>query len=333
MDTGKHYDFGLKDGHTFIDEGNIKKREEYWRRHLANKKEYTLITNLVPSPATFSAFLLWGQSKSLEENIKFLNHEWEKKHGKGIMDTIKSVGNTIGNAAYNYLKSPTLTQRVLATLEVFMKGRHRFLPSAQKVLEQYGNLPITEMEISRHPIQGVINAANTLTGNELDRLIKESPYDTLYHLGLFVKCGGHWVEVEKESTVKITAHKDKNPHAEILVVNPADIPQGLTMNIMLAKTQAHLKDNFFNYSARNANCQDFVRGILFSNGIRSQEYDNFVRQDVQGIFNASSHPDLYRKITNTLTDLGHLGETFLEGGRIAKKNSSRRSKPRGKVFL
>ena len=322
IDNGKHYDFGLKDGHTYIDEGDVKKRTEYWQRHMANKKELNLVRNLVPSPALFSAMLLWGTSTSLKENINYLNHEWKVKHGKGV-----------GNATYNYLDSPTLTQRLLRTLKVFWLGRHNFLPSAQRALEQYGNLPITEMEISRHPIEGVIKVANTLTGNELDKLIKESPYDTLYHLGLFVKAGEDWIEVEKESTIKITPNKAKNPKAEILAVDAADIPQGLTMNIMLARAQAHLKDNFFSYSAFNANCQDFVRGILWANDIKQPKYREFVMQDIQSIFDASSNPNLYRKISNIVTDAGHLGETFIEGGKISQKKKTLSLNSRRKIVL
>jgi hypothetical protein len=139
LDTGKHYDFGLKDGHTYIDEGDVKKRTDYWQRHMANKKENNLVRNLVPSPALFSAMLLWGISTSLEENIKYLNHEWQVKKGKGIVgDTVKAIGTT----AYNFFNAPTLTQRLLRTLNVFWNGRHKFLPSAQKALEEYGNLSI-----------------------------------------------------------------------------------------------------------------------------------------------------------------------------------------------
>jgi hypothetical protein len=226
------------------------------------------------------------------------------------------TGNGLYSTVSNYLMSPTILQRSIQAFNVLMYGRHKFTPSSQKVLEKYGNLPITEMEISRHPITNVINTANFLTGNELQDIIDKSEYDTLFHLGLFVKVGNTWIEVEKESTVVITANKPRNKNAEIMVISPSDIPKGLTLNIMLAKAQAHLGNNFFNYSAKNANCQDFVRGVLWANDIRQEPYRKFVMQDVQGIFNASKHPELYRKITNTLTDLGHIAHTFYEGGKI-----------------
>ena len=33
MDTGKHYDFGLKGGSTYIDHKDLTKRENYRKRH------------------------------------------------------------------------------------------------------------------------------------------------------------------------------------------------------------------------------------------------------------------------------------------------------------
>ena len=74
LDDGRTFDFGLKNGSTYIDHHDVKKRENYWKRHLANKTEHRLITNLIPSPALFSAMLLWGDSTSLNKNIRDLNH-------------------------------------------------------------------------------------------------------------------------------------------------------------------------------------------------------------------------------------------------------------------
>lgn len=82
MDTGKHYDFGLDVGQTYIDEGDKQKRIHYWKRHLGNPTEFTLITNLVPSASLFSAYLLWGETTDLMANINILNNLWYKKHNK-----------------------------------------------------------------------------------------------------------------------------------------------------------------------------------------------------------------------------------------------------------
>lgn len=73
LKNGQKIDFGLKGGSTYIDHGDKVKRKNYWARHLGNPIEKRLIEGLIPSPALFSAYLLWGESKSLKENIKKLN--------------------------------------------------------------------------------------------------------------------------------------------------------------------------------------------------------------------------------------------------------------------
>jgi hypothetical protein len=78
LDNEKYYDFGLDTGSTYIDHGDQKKRSAYFARHFGNKTEKQLIENLVPSPALFSMFVLWGKYNSLERNIEFLNSLFAK---------------------------------------------------------------------------------------------------------------------------------------------------------------------------------------------------------------------------------------------------------------
>lgn len=77
MDNGKHYDFGLDTGSTYIDHKDIIKRDNYRKRHLANKTEKILITNLVPSPSLMSYYILWGDYTNIRHNIEALNKLWK----------------------------------------------------------------------------------------------------------------------------------------------------------------------------------------------------------------------------------------------------------------
>ncbi len=81
MDNGKKYDFGYVSGSTYIDNLSREKRSAYLKRHMANKIEYKLITELVPSPALFAAYLLWGPYETIDDNITNLNNLWKNKHG------------------------------------------------------------------------------------------------------------------------------------------------------------------------------------------------------------------------------------------------------------
>jgi len=76
MDNGKKYDFGLKDGSTYIDHYDKKKRKNYIDRHIKNEKEF--IKNLIPSPALFSMMLLWGPYTDINKNINYLNSLWKE---------------------------------------------------------------------------------------------------------------------------------------------------------------------------------------------------------------------------------------------------------------
>jgi len=74
----KHTDFGAEHGNTYIDHHDLKKRENYRKRHLANATERDRIENLTPSPATFSYYLLWGDTDDLFDNLIQLQKDWNK---------------------------------------------------------------------------------------------------------------------------------------------------------------------------------------------------------------------------------------------------------------
>ena len=80
LNNGMHYDFGLLNpvSGTYIDHHDKQKRFSYWARHIKNHNEQKLIDDLIPSPALFSATLLWGKSTDLNTNINYLNNEWRK---------------------------------------------------------------------------------------------------------------------------------------------------------------------------------------------------------------------------------------------------------------
>ena len=73
LEDNSHFDFGLDTGKTYIDGVSDLTRTNYRLRHLGNPIEKRLISSLTPSPSLFSYYILWGESRSIEENIKKLN--------------------------------------------------------------------------------------------------------------------------------------------------------------------------------------------------------------------------------------------------------------------
>jgi len=73
LENGDSYDFGLLHGSTYVDHGNTYLRTNYWKRHYGNQRERKLIDSLTPSPALYSAYILWGLSTNIKKNIRELN--------------------------------------------------------------------------------------------------------------------------------------------------------------------------------------------------------------------------------------------------------------------
>jgi hypothetical protein len=66
-------DFGLLNGFTYLDGASNEVKENYKKRHYNSSKEKALIDNLVISPSTLSWFLIWGDYRDINKNMKVLN--------------------------------------------------------------------------------------------------------------------------------------------------------------------------------------------------------------------------------------------------------------------
>jgi hypothetical protein len=75
--NGKKIYFGQPNAFTYLDGASDKARDNYRARHLANKTEKQRIENLIPSAALFSYYLIWGEHRTIEENIKDLSKRFE----------------------------------------------------------------------------------------------------------------------------------------------------------------------------------------------------------------------------------------------------------------
>jgi len=78
LNDGRRINFGSNISQTYAEGATKQKRDAYFKRHLANKTEYHLIKNMIPSPALLSAIVLW-LTPSLSNNLKLLNRAWVEK--------------------------------------------------------------------------------------------------------------------------------------------------------------------------------------------------------------------------------------------------------------
>jgi hypothetical protein len=76
----QYIDFGSSNSTTYVEGASRKQRSAYWARHFANSEERRRITNLIPSAALLSAYILWGNSTDLTTNLHILNNLIKSKH-------------------------------------------------------------------------------------------------------------------------------------------------------------------------------------------------------------------------------------------------------------
>jgi hypothetical protein len=102
-----------------------------------------------------------------------------------------------------------------------------------------------------------------------------------------------------------------NRNPENMNVN---IPNGLSLNVLLDRTKHLMGGKFLTYSAFNNNCQSLILAILQSNNLSTPQNVLFTKQSTQELFT----PQL-RKITNTITDVAGKVDILRQGGEIKKK--------------
>ena len=182
-------------------------------------------------------------------------------------------------------------------------GQSEFTDAQKKVLERYGNLPITSIQIGRTPLPYLMTAVlNIVSLGMFKKLLKASPYDRLYHLFAVVTVeGGARLLVEKNQTINIRGAPSKFPSNTEYI----DVPMGssaVTLSDMLKRSKDAVgSKRFFSYDAIKNNCQDFLIGLLQHSGLLTGELTGFIKQDVATLFSKLKH---LQPVMNLATGIG-----------------------------
>jgi hypothetical protein len=114
----------------------------------------------------------------------------------------------------------------------------------------------------------------------------------------------------------ITINPKREPKTEVLNV---PVNQTITVKDFIENGKNRMGViRFFNYSAKNNNCQDFVLALLESNQLSNNENVIFVKQDIKQLFHQL---DYLRKFSNTITDLAHRANVLMQGEGLIQNNS------------
>lgn len=194
-------------------------------------------------------------------------------------------------------------------------GRTDLSPKVKRILTKDGNAKINSLTIVRNPLQPVLMAMlNIASLGEFKEKMKNTPYDKLYHLSVILDTDQGRFLLEKNEKINMDLRPTVSPKADTKAVTLGDHP---TINELIEKTKQILGNRFIVYSSKDANCQDFIVGVLKALGVATPDNLEFVKQDTDSLFS-----DKFRKVANTVTDIGERIDQLAQGGRL--KNVSRK---------
>ena len=214
----------------------------------------------------------------------------------------RALGNVV-NSSVNGVKSKLATTKRVTNAIIY--GRDNFSPSVQMFLKNHGNKQISRIEISRKPLNNVLQG---LVGT-----YKSVEYYRVYHLKMNIYCSdGFECAIDKEHVILAHVGITKSNEEDIMAVN--DVID-FTINDLLEGGLSVLGENmFYKYDAFTNNCQDFIIALLKGNNIGNEKVYVFVKQDVEFIF--KSRPYL-KKLVRGLTDFsGLVIDPIREGGKL-----------------
>ncbi len=234
----------------------------------------------------------------------------KRKSGAGELE-----GEGILGDAYGFFKKGV--SAVSTRVSDVMKGKRQdYPPKVRAYLAQYGDRPIKGMTIRRDPLKSMLNTAiNLFTLGRWAEAKKKYAYDKVFHLALELKLdGGPTTVVEKNQVINVGPSYPEDANTEKLIMND---PGTLTINEMLAKTQRLMGDRYFNYSAFDNNCQDYILAILRANNLLTPAREAFIKQPMEEVI--KELPSYTGRLANAATDLAAVANVAIQGRGTASQ--------------
>ena len=186
-----------------------------------------------------------------------------------------------------------------------VKGKINYTNSTAKLIKRYGDKTIVGLIVKRNPISvQVILSLAKIVSKSLAKTFDSKPYDLLYHIYLEIRLeDGTTLILEKNEVIKLS--KTTRQAEEQLVIQ--NIPSNITINQMLDKTQAKMRNKYFVYDAIKNNCHVFLLAVLTSNNITQPGANTFIKQNVSGLVG-----NIIQRGIKGVTDFAAVGTTLFD---------------------
>ena len=235
-------------------------------------KNDSLSNTIVLTPRTIPSTFLNGHTLDnfADSNIELMNVDIKRFiKGPGNVEEKELIGNILSSRPKE--------------LDEFMKLK--------------GHLKIKSLNICRAPINLVYGKiVNFLTGGRLEENQKKFNYDNLYHLYAIITFeNGEVFSVEKTQIVFV-GNFEESREGECKSTN---VNSSKSFTEVIEDLEIKLGDNLYRYDMAKYNCQNFL--LNFVNDLGITGFDDFIYQDVKGIFSP-----VISGILGVITDIGGL---------------------------
>jgi hypothetical protein len=267
----------------------------------------------------------YASEEERKEAIKQQKRESAKrirdaKKGKGIFTGLTNFTNKVINKVSDYGKKTI--SKVEKFGDALLYGRNDYPPKVRNILDKYGNKIVRGITIGRTPVPQLLTGAlSVASGGDFGKNLKNSPYDTLFHLFIRVSLDdGSVVSMEKNEVINMDIDPAIPANTETRVVSK--IPENLTPLTILDNAKRVMGGSFFKYSARDNNCQDFIMALFNGSNIGDEEDRTFIKQNTKSLFEGLTG---LRKFSNTITDIGGRFNVLTQGAGIEKDSDKSNS--------
>lgn len=219
-----------------------------------------------------------------------------------------------------FSKAKELIQKGVSKVKEFFSPRlDNFNNVSTRVLKQYGDIPVVDINIYRTPIPSMLNTIiNFVSGGKWRDLLKKYGFDKLFHLALvFRLANGKMVIAEKNEVVNINDAYRTKPDTEVFHISGYSGGKTLYDFINGARQKVNNDKIFFGYHPFDNNCQFFIKYILETAGLYSEDAKNFLFQDLSKV--AEGLSPTTKTIMKGVTDLGAVVSKLSGKGKKGKK--------------
>jgi hypothetical protein len=147
----------------------------------------------------------------------------------------------------------------------------------KQTMSSHGWELIKSMTVARHPL------SHNLT--QVFKIFSHTRYKDLNHVVLNITTErGTKITIEKNAVISIFINQPPmDNQTEFIILNPPEI----SIASLMKRTNLLMGKKYFEYEARDNNCQVFLVAVFKANGIIQDGLNEFVKQDIDELFDAN----------------------------------------------